>query len=54
MEEEKVYSNFSEKAQEVAPQIEKLLNGLDFSEAENLLFILKEEIKKKAVITSFS
>jgi hypothetical protein len=49
-----VYSDFSKKAQEVAPKIEKLLNGLDFNEAERVIFRLLNEIKKRALITSFS
>lgn len=54
MEKEKAYSKFSKRAQEVAPQIEKLLNGLNFSEVESLMYEIKDEIMKKAIVTSSS
>ena len=52
MEDNNGYEALSDTAQEIAPQIEKLLNGINFKDAEALMFVLLRELKKKAIITS--
>ena len=51
MDNQNVYADLSDKAKEVAPQIENLLNGISFSEAEQLLFTLIQKLKVVALIT---
>lgn len=50
MQEETVYSSFSERAQEVAPQIESLLNGLTVKEAASLLFEISRQVSEKTKV----
>jgi len=50
MQEEKVYSEFSERAQEVAPQIEELLKGLTVKEARKLLFEISDQVSEKTKV----
>ena len=46
------YKDFSKEAQEVAPKIEKLLNGLSLKEVKSLLFKVQRSIERQTKVTT--
>ncbi len=46
------YEAFSEKAQEVAPKIENLIQGLSIKEVEFLFYRIREKIERDTKVAS--
>lgn len=45
-----VYSSLSSKAKEVVPQVEQLLNGLSYKDAETMMFAILSKIRSCSLI----
>lgn len=45
-----VYSNLSDKAKEVVPQVEKLLSGLTYNEVEQMYLAVMQKIRAISLV----
>lgn len=46
------YDSLSDKSREIAPQIEKLLNGISVKDAEDMLFQILSKIRASALVVA--